>query len=312
MNGWTDVERPPGEHGPGEHGPGEHGPGEHGPGEHGPGEHAGDAADEGLLQQLRDWLVQTRAEAAAARPDDADEPDVPAAGLIDVVAAFTALRHEVKLETRSARDLREQSESLLSALQEAMRRFDSVQADEAKAARQASGPLAESLAELDETLERGLAALEQARRGALDRCPPELQELLEGHYRQLPWWRRWAARPFFNSIQHAWTEHATLSQRALWDSLGEGYRLMQGRLRRSLENHGIHRIPTVGRPVDPHAMTVIEAVDSPGGLPGTVAEELRPGYRWNGRILRFAEVRAVRAATTAPGDSAQRAESADD
>ncbi len=47
-------------------------------------------------------------------------------------------------------------------------------------------------------------------------------------------------------------------------------------------------------------MTVVEVVeiaDAAGHAPGTVIEELRPGYRWNGRVVRFAEVRAVRERT---------------
>jgi molecular chaperone GrpE (heat shock protein) len=42
-------------------------------------------------------------------------------------------------------------------------------------------------------------------------------------------------------------------------------------------------------------MTVIEAVDDPAHAPGTVVEETRPGYTWKGKVLQYAEVRAVRA-----------------
>jgi molecular chaperone GrpE (heat shock protein) len=54
------------------------------------------------------------------------------------------------------------------------------------------------------------------------------------------------------------------------------------------------RIACVGKPADPHAMTVVEAIDDPARAPGTVVEEIRPGYLWKGKVLQYAEVRAVR------------------
>ena len=41
-------------------------------------------------------------------------------------------------------------------------------------------------------------------------------------------------------------------------------------------------------------MIVIETTDTSDRPPQTVIEELRRGYIWRGRILRLAEVRAVR------------------
>jgi molecular chaperone GrpE len=44
---------------------------------------------------------------------------------------------------------------------------------------------------------------------------------------------------------------------------------------------------------DPHCMTVVEVVSDPSRRPGTVVEEVRPGYHWDGTVFRFAEVKAV-------------------
>ncbi len=66
------------------------------------------------------------------------------------------------------------------------------------------------------------------------------------------------------------------------------------RLHRAMAKEGLYRMASVGLPVDPHAMTVVEVVESDVHAPGTVVEEIRPGYRWNNKVVRFAEVRAAR------------------
>ena len=72
--------------------------------------------------------------------------------------------------------------------------------------------------------------------------------------------------------------------------------MIQKRLRRALASEQVAHIPCEGKPVDPELMTVIEVVDEPREQPGTVAKELRRGYTWRGRVIRFAEVQAVRGA----------------
>ncbi len=61
-----------------------------------------------------------------------------------------------------------------------------------------------------------------------------------------------------------------------------------------MAKEGLYRMASVGLPVDPHAMTVVEVVEGDGHAPGTVVEEIRPGYRWNDKVVRYAEVRAAR------------------
>ena len=77
-------------------------------------------------------------------------------------------------------------------------------------------------------------------------------------------------------------------------SLLEGFDLIQNRVRKVLKSEAIEPIDCLGLFVDPERMIVIEITDTPDWPPQTVIEELRRGYTWNGRILRLAEVRAVR------------------
>jgi len=80
--------------------------------------------DETLLARFRQWLHQTRSE--ADDPTLATEEGPPAdgegraVGLYRLVEEFTALRHELKLQTKSTRGLQEQAEALLRAMQQAI------------------------------------------------------------------------------------------------------------------------------------------------------------------------------------------------
>ena len=82
----------------------------------------------------------------------------------------------------------------------------------------------------------------------------------------------------------------------LVDALLEGYGLIQARLRRAMDTEQILRIACIGQPIDPERMTVIEVVDSDEFAAGFVVDEVRRGYTWRDRVLRFAEVRVARSA----------------
>lgn len=85
-------------------------------------------------------------------------------------------------------------------------------------------------------------------------------------------------------------------------SLLEGFDLIQNRVRRVLKSEAIEPIACLGLPVDPERMIVIDTTDSTGRPSGTVVDELRRGYTWKGRILRLAEVRAVRGMSQGRGE----------
>ena len=136
--------------------------------------------DEAVLERLREWLRQTRAEAEALGREAPDlsalDLDGPEVGLYRLVEEFTALRHEVKLQTRGARDLRDQAEELLPALRQAIEQLRSVEPKEQQAAFAAARPLAEALADLDEALDRGRHEMERARGRLIDEPARALEE----------------------------------------------------------------------------------------------------------------------------------------
>ena len=244
--------------------------------------------DEQLLNQFRDWLTEARDEAATLAG-----PRHPSTGLFDLVESFTALRQELKLQTKSTRALHDSTESALVGLNAAIDEFHAIPSHEAEAAKAAERPLVESLADVCESLDRGRRGIEGARQ-LMQSAAPQVSEIIDAEVARRSFWARQACRLFAGTLKTRLEEHITASQEPALNSLLEGYSLIQQRLRRAMMSHGVERIECVGRAVDVHCMTVVEVVDDPEQAAGTVTEEIRPGFLWRGEVLRFAEVKAVR------------------
>ncbi len=58
-----------------------------------------------------------------------------------------------------------------------------------------------------------------------------------------------------------------------------------------LEEHGVEKLDVVGKEFNPHEMECVEVVE---GEDNTVIEEVLPGYRFRGKILRVARVKVGR------------------
>ena len=257
---------------------------------------------ESTLTKFRNWLLEARARgdgAAMREPgsNSAGSTGEREFGIIDLIEEFTALRHEVKLQTKSGRSLIDQSDATVLALRQAVERIRAVEAKDAQAVWGAGKALAEALADLDEALLRGEREIDRARRQIAEESLSRLQSNLETVYRRRSWFKRRLLRTYHHEVIE--TIRIDGPARAqLFDSFLEGYRLISNRLRRVLASEQIAHISCEGKPVDPELMTVIEVVDEPRNAPGTVVKELRRGYTWRGRLIRYAEVQAVRGVTT--------------
>lgn len=251
--------------------------------------------EETLLSRFRQWLQEARADAEAPGREppalDAEDHEV---GLYRLVEEFTALRHELKLQTKSSRGLQEQTEALVPALRQAIEQFRAVEPREAQAAWTASKPLAEALADLDEALDRGRVEIEKARRRLVEEPAVEVVAALDALFARQSWLRRPWVRSYHEQAREIVLRQGPEAHRPLFDALLEGYGLIQARLRRAMGAERLQRIDCVGHPVDPELMTVVEVVDDSERPPGQVVEEVRRGYTWQGRVLRYAEVRASR------------------
>jgi len=253
---------------------------------------------EDILDRFRQWLsaASIEAETRDGFGGDADgEQNAPPRdfGIIDLVEEFTALRQELKLQTKSGRSLVEQTETTVSALRQAVEQFRAVESKVSQAAWSAGKTLAEALADLDEALDRGRREIDRARSRIASEPIRALEAALTDLFRRRSWIRRRLLRHYHRDVLDV-VGRAGLARDDLFDSLLEGYGLIQKRLRRVMTAEQIERIACEGAPVNLDLMNVIDVVDDPRYRPGTVVKELRRGYTWKGRLIRYAEVQAVR------------------
>lgn len=285
-----------------------------------------------LLNRFREWLSRTDEELAELNAEETsreDSSEIPSAdvshlleadqegsedsnfewddveidvtqtvGWLQLIESFTALRHELKLQTKSARGLDDHVRTALSGLESASRQFQSVQAQEAQAAERAAQPFVDALIGLDESLERCGRALETLQSRVVAEGPQHLIAVLDERFRAVSAWRRWWSRPWHDEVLAICRAEAAAAQQQMWDGLMEGFELVRHRLRRAMDEQQVRRIPCIGRMVDANRMTVVELVDAPDVPAESVVAELRPGYTWRDRVIRFAEVRAARSTTT--------------
>jgi molecular chaperone GrpE len=228
-----------------------------------------DAIDAALIN-FRTWLEEMaegepagypaelgRSATGVFHPPVTDVPGSPAVDLATVVAAFTALRHEVNLQTKAARV---QSEQLAKAL-EALDQTTEDDNDDA-----ATRPFVKAVAEVFDTLTRTTAEIDRLRESIAE--APSL------------WRKLFGARhnPTVDRLSAAVT----------------GLRMSERRVERLMLDVGLEPVECVGRPFDPETMEAVEAVAGGEHEAGTVVEELRRGYLWNGRVFRYAQVRVAK------------------
>jgi len=74
----------------------------------------------------------------------------------------------------------------------------------------------------------------------------------------------------------------------------EGLRMTLRRIDALLADRRVIPAETVGRAFDPHIATAVATVADPDVADGIVVEEVRPGFLWQGELLRIAEVVVAR------------------
>jgi molecular chaperone GrpE len=270
-----------------------------------------------VLADFRDWLTAL----ADHAPPEVSVGGGAAVDLHTLLGQFLAVRHEVNLQTRAVRAQQEQNVEALRQLSAALDALRQAQArgqdSEDKVREEAVRPLLKTLIDLHDALSLGgreVRRMQEAVQPALEQLTAATAPATEASpeppappaaSRSL--WERWFGPPIPNPAlrvdeerQKAQQERARVvresSERigAMLTSLVTGYTMSLQRVERALRQHGLEAIPTTGQRFDPEQMEVVEAVVGSGRPSGEVIEEVRRGYLWEGRVLRYAQVRVAR------------------
>jgi hypothetical protein len=213
-------------------------------------------------------------------------------GAVDIVEAFTSLRHELKLQVRSGRELQQ---SLHDSLQRIEQRLASQQAHTgASSLSDESRPLAEAVTEIEESLERTLGTLTR-------QSPPPcaLVNLLD-RFDHAATRASWTARRFAGSlleeVREIIAQSASQSRERdeALDSAHRGLELLHARVHRLMQQCDIRRVDVLHQPFDAEVMHAVDLIDAPSVPSSHVAQQLRPAYVWRGTILRYADVRLAK------------------
>ena len=212
----------------------------------------------------------------------------PEFGLVDVIEAFTAMRHECRVQTRESRELATSLQTATAGLREL----------ESQLTRQASmltqDDVARSLAlvivEIDIHLTR---AVDATAHFAATQHQQETGTVAAVHqaYDQMTFITRWFCRKFYKITLRALQAGTEINPRM--DTSTEGIALVASRLRRMMAEHQIERVSVEEALFDAESMHAIEAVMSTSQPSGHVIQELTPAYYWRDQLLRYAEVRVA-------------------
>jgi molecular chaperone GrpE len=272
-----------------------------------------------VLADFESWLTALREGSSDNGQATGDSPPMD---LHTVVEQLVALRHEVNLQTRAVRAQQEQSADILQQFGEAVSSLRQGQASAAarpQPAEDTQRPLLKTLVDVFDSLALAGREMDRLQESFLDvladlvELAPEEDGATTSPERPTPrtLWARWFGPPPLPPEERARQEEELQARQTqqerrdklrqeserveeLLGSLLTGYSMSLERVERSLQQHGLEAIATVGETFDPERMEAVEVVADSGYPNGQVVEEVRRGYLWKGRVFRYAQVRVAR------------------
>ncbi len=233
------------------------------------------------------------------QPTDAP-PSEPAFGLIDVIEAFTAMRHEFRTQSIEDRKLADQ---LSGAIERIERLQQTIQqsVDQVPQNRAPESPdefaagdfrqLCETLAEIDHQLSRTIEIAVRSL-GQDDQVHQQQDQAVEYFKQQVDLQlkhtgllRRWLVRSWARRLQQSFASSPTSAPATI-----SALRILHERVARLIRDAGVERIDVAGEPFDSSLMNAVESVASDVYPSGHVTFQLSPAYRWGETIIRYAEV----------------------
>lgn len=235
-------------------------------------------------------------------PEAADHASAaPEFGLVDLVDAFTAMRHEWRNQSREGRQLTEAIQSTSAQLQEIEQKLDKKLSTALDDSRLKS--LLAIVIDVDISLRRAVAAATAERvRANKNRTGEQLQfkqrlrDSIAADYRQLGAVRRLFAKKFFQqTLEKIDTASGGDRQDVDTDATIDGLRIILTRLQTMMDEQHLTRVESLGKPFDGQSMNAISSVTTTAYAPGTVAEEISSSYYYQSQLVRYAEVRVAAA-----------------
>jgi len=252
-------------------------------------EHAAPAltpdAIETVLGDFRTWLEILAAQEDAPALLNGSVPEA-SLDLHTLVAQFTALRHEVNLQTKAVRAQQEQNAETLRQLGQAVEALHEAPAKPADD--ELLRPLLKTLTDIADALALGRQEVERLQTST----QPALARLQTAPEAPRSFWARWFGAEAPESA--ADRRKAAVQAQQMLDSVLTGYGMSLQRVERAVQQQGLEPMAATGQRFDPERMEVVEAVADSGKPSGEVIAEVRRGYLWQDRVFRYAQVRVAK------------------
>lgn len=209
-----------------------------------------------LEENFQIWISKLEEEPNRIEPEMETSPD-----LFSFYAELSALRSEIHRRAKRDHDAYTNIKETLSQFDETLRTLAREQLKQASASY---------------SLQTQEARMRSFLRSVIDLY--ERFKRIEEKLQTPP-----AKRPFFSASK--W--------RSSWNSLKEGFAILEEHFQKLLNHEGIRRINCKGKPFDPNSMQAVdfELIDTVE--PNTVLEELSGGYYYQKNVLKYAEVKVA-------------------
>lgn len=209
-------------------------------------------------------------------------------GAVDIVEAFTALRHEIKLQVRGGRELQQ-------SLQESLQRLEQkVSSPPASPTNTSERKMAEAIADIEESLQRAIESIvpkpkvaNEGENSVLKKCDTILSKA--------PWIARVFAGGWIEQLRSTLSETNETSKPVapVQDASHRGLELLLARVHRLMKQFEIERVNVLNQAFDAETMNAVDMIHAPSVPSSHVAQQLRPLYLWRNKPLRCAEVRVA-------------------
>lgn len=207
-------------------------------------------------------------------------------GAVDIVEAFTTLRHEIKLQVRGGRELQQ-------SLQESLQRLEQKLTAPPVGTTPTSEnrKMAEAIADIEENLQRAIESI--VPKTTVARSEENVLLQCDAMLSKAPWIARVFAGRWIAQVRSALIDsiEALKPVAAVQDASHRGLGLLLARVHRLMKQFEIERVNVLHQAFDAETMNAVDMIHAPSVPSAHVAQQLRPLYLWRNGTLRCAEVR---------------------